>query len=107
MIVIDSNTEQRLIQLRNKIELNNANLDDYKEYETLLINTGKYSHEDIHNRLIKFGYDSWKDYYKSRQLRVFNDRKIIDKSTEGAVLGSILGLALAAIVSSKLASVSK
>ena len=75
MLQLDQNTEQRLIQLRNMIESNLANLEDYREYETLLVNTGKFSHADIQSRLQKYGFNNWDDYYKSRQYGIFNDQK--------------------------------
>ncbi len=107
MVKLDSNTEQRLIQLRNKIESNNANLDDYSEYETILTNTGKFSKDDILGRLKKYGFMDWKDYYSARQAKIFSDKKVINKNTEGELLGSILGLGLGVILLSKMATVAR
>jgi hypothetical protein len=84
---------QKLMRLRERIDLNVASLPEYTEYEQLLVQSG-YTHQEIIDHISKHGYKSWQEYYDERNS-TGNYRK---RKTEGAILGAILGLALAAIV---------
>ncbi len=93
----------RLVQIRKAINLNNAHLGDYEEYQQLLIESGKFTQQDILNKLADFGYGGWREYYLSRRAAKYGE----PRPTEGAVLGSILGMSTSVIVMCKLDEVIK
>ena len=82
-----NSVSQRLLALRDKIDTNVAQLPHYYEYENLLTQNG-YTHDEVLNHIRPYGYVNWDDYYKAR------NRYPKDRNTEGAVLGSIIGLGL-------------
>lgn len=73
--------------LSQKIEKNTATIDDYKRYETLLLNGGL-SHNYIFSYLNRAGFRTWEEFVSARQ------RKQSDKDSEAVVVGGLIGLGL-------------
>lgn len=80
-----------LRELTDKIEQNQANLDDYLRFEQLL-NQGGLGHEFILNYLNKAGFRDWSDFCEARQWK--KNSEIIG----GVVVGGLLGMAAAVII---------
>jgi len=79
--------------LSKKIETNSANLDDYKQYENILLNSGL-SREYIYNFLNRAGFKTWEEFASAR-----NDKEK-EKNISSTVIGGIIGLGLGLILNS-------
>lgn len=86
-----SDDVNRLIELRDRITKNIASLDDYTEYDKLLVKSGLWKQRQIDKKLIEYGFKSWNEYYQKRRQNKFQGHR---SDTEGQVLGAILGLSL-------------
>lgn len=86
--IMDSIT---LRHLADKIEQNQANLDDYFEFEKLL-NLGGLNHNFILNYLNKAGFGDWEAFYQARS------KKKNSEIVGGVVVGGLLGMAAAVLI---------
>lgn len=77
--------------LSKKIELNTANLDDYKQYEYILLNSGL-TKEYIYTFLTRAGFNNWNDFVSARK------DKQKEKNIGTAIIGGIIGLGLGLII---------
>ena len=81
----------KLEQLSKKIETNTANLNDYQEYENILMNSGL-KKEYIYNFLNSAGFNNWEDFLSARK------DKEREKNIGTAIIGGIIGLGLGLIL---------
>lgn len=93
--MLEPSEKKSLDLLSERIKRNTATLQDYYEYERLLKKIG-YAESDIKSELYKQGMITWEEYIQKRNLAKTNDEKNI---LEVVVLGSLLGLALAFVIS--------
>ena len=84
--------------LSNKIERNTATLDDYKEYEHILLNSGL-KREYIYTFINKAGFNNWEEFLKARKSK--QNEKNIGTAVIGGIVGLGLGLILTAMFKEK------
>ena len=84
----------RLKYLKDLIQINEANIANYKEYESLLIKAG-IPENIIREDLTNHGYENYKDYYKARQ-HPSNSRE--SKIVNGIIAGALIGIGAAIII---------
>jgi len=82
---------QQLEILSNKIERNTATLDDYKEYEHILLNSGL-KRDYIYAFINKAGFNTWEEFVNARK----NKQK--EKNIGTAIIGGVVGLGLGLIL---------
>ncbi len=86
----------RLNILTEKIRKNVADVEDYNEYEQLLINSGAFEHNEIHSYLKKANLHSFDALIHARnQAKTLQDKKVI----EGVAVVGLVALGLALIFS--------
>ena len=81
----------QLETLSKKIEVNSATLDDYKQYEYILLNSGL-TKEYIYTFLTRAGFNNWEDFVSARK------DKEKEKNIGTAIIGGIIGLGLGLII---------
>lgn len=84
----------RLQTLKDLIQINEANIANYKEYESILQKAGV-PDEIIMSDLKNHGYDNFKEYYKARQ-HPENSKE--SKIVNGIIAGALIGIAAAVII---------
>jgi hypothetical protein len=84
----------KLRYLKDLIQINEANIANYNEYESLLLKAGL-PEKMIREDLINHGYDNYKDFYKARQHPI-NSRE--SKIVNGIIAGALIGIAAAVII---------
>jgi len=86
---------KQLEVLSRKIETNTATLDDYKQYEFILLNSGL-TKEYIYTFLTRAGFKNWEQFVSARK------DKQKEKNIGTAIIGGIIGLGLGLILKSML-----
>jgi len=81
--------------LSKKIEMNTATLDDYKQYEHILLNSGL-TKDYIYTFLTRAGFQNWESFVSARK------DKEKEKNIETAIIGGIIGLGLGLILNAML-----
>jgi predicted butyrate kinase (DUF1464 family) len=94
---LTTQTLQRLNILTELIRKNIASVDDYNEYESILINSGAFTHPEIHDYLRRANLHSYATLIQARnQAKTIQDKKIV----EGVAVVGLVALGLALIFSS-------
>jgi hypothetical protein len=83
--------------LSKKIEANTAIVEDYKQYEKLLL-SGGLTHDFIFSYLTKAGFSSWGDLVNARKKMNSHNE------TEASLVGGLLGLGLGIIFNSAISN---
>ena len=79
--------------LSKKIESNSADLNDYKRYENILLNSGL-NKSFIYDFLNQAGFQNWEQFVSARK------DKEKEKNIGTAIIGGIIGLGLGLILNS-------
>jgi hypothetical protein len=95
MNILTPTEKNTLDLLTERIKRNTALLADYYEYERLLKKIG-FKEIDIKSELYKQGLRTWEEYLQKRNLAKTSEEKNV---FEVVILGSLLGLALAFVIS--------
>ena len=93
MVTINRSLYNELESLTYRIDINSATLDDYRKYESLLVNAGL-PKEYIYNYLRRAGFTNWDDLVKARKIK----EKTHQENVETAVVGGIIGLGLGVLL---------
>lgn len=83
-----------LENLTQKIESNNATLNDYKRYEQLLVEGGL-SREYIFSYLQRAGFNTWEELVQARRTKE-NEKK---ERNESLTVAAIVGIGIALLIS--------
>jgi hypothetical protein len=91
MKTLTQNEKNRVDELSYKIDNGTANVEEYKEYEKLLIQAG-IPEKLIRARMNKYGYNTYEQYYDARK----NAKTTQDKNVLEILI--VVGLAVFSIV---------
>ena len=94
MVMTNNHNYRELETLTQKIELNEANLNDYKRYEELLVNGGL-SRDYIFSYLRRAGFNTWEEFVHARKTKE-NERK---ERNESLAVAAIVGVGIAMLIS--------
>jgi len=93
--MIEQDIQNRIKFLSDKIERNEATLQDYYAYEKLLIASGVDQYK-IQSKLNEAGFESLEDYYNKRQAaKTLQQKREIN---DAAVLGALVGLGIGVLI---------
>lgn len=91
----------KIKELKYKIGENTASLQEYQEYEQILINNGV-PKEQLIGILRQNGIYSWEQYLlqRNKALKTFEQKRVLDSQIAGALMGVGAGLLLYLVLDS-------